>query len=771
MNALIISCGNNQGLRPVTCSENELMIKIMGKPVLGYMIEMLLKGGLNKITVASSFRCEDIEEYLDECNIQSADVNCLENESDKSVEEIVVSFAKKQTDSFILMLSPCVTDIDISKVLLYHKSINAQATVICSTVEDTGRFGIINLNKNGSVDSLFEKPDWSHTSSNLANTEIYVLEPEISEILSSESRMFNKSFASMFLQNKIRFFGYQTEKYWNAICEVGDIRKIVKDLLLHKPEINLPSSKNGIFCLGKMPAGDYTIIPPVYFGNNVKIGFNCTVGPYTVIEDNVKLEDGVRIKKSVVLKNTQICSNCDITGAVIGRNCVLKRNSAYLEGCCIGDGCIIESSSTIHNNVSVWPKKNISYGSVLTSNLKDGRNEYDLICSDSISGNTFSEITPERCCRLASALASSSCGGKVSVGYATSKEAKTLAMSVLSGLISCGSVVYDFGESFESQMHFYVSYSNTDSGIFIDADKNATKIKLFGRYGLPLTCKEEREIENRYKHSDFRRAYGDNLNSIYDMSSVADIYNGYLLTCSGHGVYGMSLSVCNSNCLIEEISQKCFGLLGVKSSKLPEFSIDNSGNAVTAKDEIGRFVAFEKLIIAACVEFFRQGRDVCVPFEAPPDLEKTAAKYNRRVIRTGESSAEYFTEETGILAKQCMWAYDGLSLVFLVIGIMNRNKVSLSELVNNLPECNIYSKIISCSMPHSRIAEILDVRIDRDTQGVRKPVENGYLTILRQGGGRHLRIIAQADTIEAAKEICIDTERKINLDTIDNMSQ
>ena len=771
MNALIVSCGNNQGLRPITCSENELMIKIMGKPILGYMIEMLLKGGINEISVSSSFRCEDIEEYLDACHIQSPDVYCLDNEDDKSVEEIVKSFAEKQTESFVLMLSPCVADIDISKVLLYHKSINSQATVVCSAVEDTCKFGIINLNKNGTVKSIFVKPDWSHTSSALANTEIYVLEPEISTILTSDNKMFNKSFAETFLDKNIRFFGYQTEKYWSEIKEICDIRKAAKDLLLHKAVINLPSSKNGVFYSDKIPSGDYTIIPPVYFGNNVNVGFNCTVGPYTVIEDNVKLEDGVRIKKSVVLKNTQISSNCDITGSVIGRNCVLKRNSAYLEGCCIGDGCVIESSSTIHNNVSVWPKKNVSYRSVLTSDLKDGRNEYDLICSDSISGNTFTEITPERCCKLSSALASSSCGGKVAVGYGTSRESKTLAMAVLSGLISCGSVVYDFGESFESQMHFFVSYSNADSGIFIEADKNDTKIKLFGRYGLPLTCKEEREIENRYKHSDFRRSFGDKLNSIYDMSSVADVYNGHLLSCSGCGINGMSLSVCNTNCIIEEISQKCFGLLGVKNSKLPEFSIDNSGGAVTAKDENGRFVATEKLVMAVCVEYFRQGSDVCVPFEAPPDLEKTAIKYNRKVIRTGESSAEYFSEETGILAKQCIWAYDGLNLMFSVIGIMNRNRISLAELVDNLPECNIYSKIISCSMPHSRIAEILDIRIDRTTQGVRKPVENGFLTILRQGGGRHLRIVAQADTIEAAKEICIDTERKINLDTIDNMSQ
>ncbi len=771
MNALIVSCGNKQGLRPVSCSENELMIKIMGKPVLGYMIDMLLNGGINEITVASSFKCEDIEEYLDDCHIRSADINCLENESDKPIEEIVKFFAEKQTESFVLMLTPCVTDIDISKVLLYHKSIKSNATVICSAVEETGRFDIVNLNKNGTVESIFEKPNWSHTSSSLANTDIYVLEPEITEVLSSENIIFNKSFASIFLHGNIRFFGYQTEKYWRSISEISDIRKSVKDLMMYKAEINLPASKNGVFYSEKIPAGDYTIIPPVYFGNNVKIGFNCTVGPYTVIEDDATLEDGVRIKKSVVYKNTQICNNCNVTGAVIGKNCVLKRNSAYLEGCCIGDGCVIESSSIIHNNVSVWPKKNISYRSVLTSDLKDGRNEFDLICSDSISGNTFAEITPERCCRLASALASSSCGGKVAVGYGTSNESKTLAMSVLSGLISCGSVVFDFGESFESQMHFFVSYCNTDSGIFIEADKNNTKIKLFGSYGLPLTCKEEREIENRYKHSDFRRAHGDNLNSIYDMSSVADIYNGHLLTYSGGVISDMSLSVCNTNSLIEEISHKCFGLLGVKNSKLPEFSIDKSGKTVTAKDENGRFVATEKLIMAVCVEFFKQGRDVCVPFEASPDLEKTAAKYNRHVIRTGESSAEYFSEETGILARQCMWAYDGLSLVFAIIGIISKNKISLSDLVDNLPECNIYSKIISCSMPHSRIAEILDIRIDRDTQGVRKAVGNGFLTILRQGGGRQLRLVAQADTIEAAKEICIDAERKINIDTIDNMSQ
>ncbi len=771
MNALIISCGG-QGLRPLTCSGDELMIKLMGKSVIGYMAENLIKHGFDSIGVLQTMNTDEMQDYIDDCCLQNADIYCVGSIGNGSVFSAFMDFAKKQKEPFVLICSPCIFDIDLSKVVLYHKSIKADVTVVCSTVEEPDKFGIVNLTRSGEVDSLFEKPDWSHTSSNLANTGIYIVEPSVTDIFRNVEHFdFINEFLPAVLKSEKKLYGYQTENYWHHVKDHSDLRKIIRDLMQHRIDVSLPTSKNGIFFSDIIPEGDYNIVPPVYFGRNVKVGRNCTIGPYTILDDNVITGESTRVKRAFVMRNSQIGSNCDVSGAIIGKNCVLKKNSVYLEGACLGDGCVVESASTISNNVYVWPEKKISYRSVLTHNLREGRNEFDLICSDSIEGNTFTEISCERCCRVGEALGSSSCGGKVAVGYDSSKESKALAMALLSGLVSSGSQIFDFGEAFESQMHFFVSFCSLDSGIYISADKNNAKIKFFGRYGLPLSCKEEREIENRYKKSDFRRAHGADIDSVHDMSAVSDIYYGQLLAFSGESLYGMSASVVCNNKMIKNVVDGCFGLLGAKNSGLPEFNIDVSGKYVTAKDENGRFIANEKLIVAACVNSFSKGNNVCVPFDAPANLEKIARGYNCEVVRTGSSSVEYFSEETGILAKRCMWAYDALSLVCRIISIMKTEKTKLSVLIDSLPECNVYSKIISCHLPHSRIAEILDVRIDRNTQGVRKPLENGYITILRQGGGRHLRIVAEGDTMEAAKEICFNTERKINIDTIDNMTQ
>lgn len=769
MNALIISCGSGQGLRPITCSCDELTIKIMGKSVLGYMAENLVKHGFDSVGIFSSVNADEIQDYIDDCCLQSAQMYSITGSSAFSV---VKDFAKKQTEPFAVICAPCVFDVDLSKVILYHKSIKADVTVVCSVVEETDKYNIVNLTRNGEVNSLFERPDWSHTSSNLANTGIYILNPEIIDIFNGAEHFdFLNDFLKYILKSGKKMYGYQTENYWHHLKDHSDLKKIIRDIMQHKVNAELPSSKNGIFYTDIIPEGEYDIIPPVYFGRNVRIGHNCTIGPFTMLDDNVTTGDSSRIKRSYVMRNSLIGSNCDVSGAIIGRNCVLKRNSAYLEGACLGDGCVVESGSTISNNVYVWPEKKISYRSVLTNNLREGRNEFDLISSDCIEGNTFTEISSERCCRVGEALGSSSCGGRVAVGYGSSKESKALAMALFSGLISSGSRIFDFGEAFESQMHFFVSYCSLDSGVFIEADKNNARIKFFGKHGLPLSCKEEREIEIRYKRCDFRRAHGDKLNDIHDMSAVSDIYYGCILSFAGDGLYGLSANVTSNNNLIKYSADRCMELLGVKSAPLPEFNIDSSGKYVTAKDERGRFVAYEQLLIAACINSFRCGNNVCVPFEAPASLEKFAEKYNCTVVRTGSFSSESFSEKTGTLSKQCMWAYDALSLVSGIIGIMKSENSGLSDIVDSLPVCNIYSKVISCNLPHSRIAEILDISIDTNSQGVRKPVENGYITILRQGAGRHLRIVAQGDTMEAAKEICFNAERKINIDTIDNMTQ
>lgn len=772
MKAVVMAGGEGSRLRPLTCTRPKPMIKIMGKPVIGYIIDLLVKNGFDEIAVTSRYRSEDIEEYIADLDIDEAEIYCIEEENVLGTAGCVKNAAENWEEPFLVISGDCMCDIELSKVMLYHKSIMADATIVCSVVDDPGEYGTVNLTRNGEVDSFCEKPDWSHAASNLANTGIYVINPAIlSFIPDNTSYDFANDFFPSLMNEGKRLFGYQTENYW---CDIGDfksLRMCVRDIMAHKVNIELPDGRNGIFAPYGSPKGNFEIVPPVYFGKNVKIGSNSTIGPFSVIEDNAVIGDNTRIKRSVIMDNSNIGGNCDIIGAVIGEKSLLKRNTVCLEGSCIGDGCSIDSGSTVLNHVLVWPEKHIPYRSVLTDNLRDGKSEYDLISSDGISGTTFSEMSPERCCRLGEAVGSSSCGGKVGIGYDGTNASKALAMAVLSGLISSGSKIFDFGECFESQMGFFVSFCSLESGIYISANEQKTDIRLFGEYGLPLSRKHERDIENRYKRSNFRRACGDKCNEINDMSSVSEIYNGQLLAFAGGNISGACATVNSTNPMIKNTADKCFYWLGCHKTDLPEFNIDYTGKKVTAKDENGNLVMHEKLVAICASDALKNGNDICIPFDAPAFIDDIAEKNGKNVYRVGRSPMVSFDDNAGVSARKNMWAYDGLSLVFNIIKLMRNSKITLAELVRELPEFNVATKTVVCNVSPSKLAGILGMSVDNTTQGLRKSLGKGYVTVIGTGGGRHIRIIAEAESMEAAEEICIDTENKIADDTIDNKTQ
>ena len=767
MKAVVMAGGEGTRLRPLTCTSPKPMIKMLDKPVIGYITELLVNNGFDDIAVTVRYKAEEIENCVSRYENDKISVRCVEETTVLGTAGSVKNAAKGWTEPFLVISGDCICDCDLAKVMLYHKSISADVTIVCKGVEDPSEYGTVSLDRSGRVDSFCEKPDWSHASSLLANTGIYVINPSVLDMIPDNVLFdFAAHLFPVMMNSEKRLFGYNTTAYW---CDIGDLksyRMCIRDIMNHKADISLPETRNGVYTAEGLPDGDYEIVPPVYMGRNVRIGRNSIIGPFTVLEDNVRICENSRIKKSVIKSNTSVGSNCDIIGAVIGERCVLKDNNICLEGSCIGDGCFIEGSSTVSNNVLVWPGKHIPYRSVLTDNLRDGMSEYDLIGEDGIEGNTFSEISCEKCCRLGEAVASSSFGKCTGVGYDSSKESKALAMALLSGLISGGSIISDFGECFEGQMKFFVSFCSLDCGIYISADTEKASVRIFGRHGLPLYRKHERELESRYKRSDFRRGTGKK-NGITDMSRVAEIYEGRLLSYAGEGLSGAAFSVRSDNPLIDSLMKKCMRLLGCKSQPLPYFEIDYNGRKVTAKDENGRFVSYDVLLVLAGYDEVNKGNDIAVPFEAPVCLDSFASACNTTVHRIGNSAMNEYGEDVFRCVRKSSWAFDSIALVFRIMRLIAEKDEKLSVLIDELPEFNIVSKTVFSPSALSKLASALNIRAGADTQGLRKNTGDGFVTVTRTGAGRLIRIIAEADTIEAAREICADAEKKINGDTID----
>ncbi len=90
-------------------------------------------------------------------------------------------------ETFMLTYGDGVGDVDINELLNFHKSHDKIATV--TAVQPAGRFGALNIDNNGQVDTFLEKPvgdgGW-------INGGFFVFEPEIFNYIDDDNTILEK---------------------------------------------------------------------------------------------------------------------------------------------------------------------------------------------------------------------------------------------------------------------------------------------------------------------------------------------------------------------------------------------------------------------------------------------------------------------------------------------------------------------------------------------------------------------------------------------------
>lgn len=72
-----------------------------------------------------------------------------------------------------------MTDIDLTAAIRTHTQSGAKATLLLKKVPSPTEYGVVLTDKDGIVTRFIEKPAPSEVFSDLANTGIYIFEPEI----------------------------------------------------------------------------------------------------------------------------------------------------------------------------------------------------------------------------------------------------------------------------------------------------------------------------------------------------------------------------------------------------------------------------------------------------------------------------------------------------------------------------------------------------------------------------------------------------------------
>ena len=114
-----------------------------------------------------------------------------------------------ENETFMCTYGDGVADVDIDELLRFHKAHRRIATL--TTVQPTSRFGVLDIEEDGSIQEFREKP----ISDGWINAGFFVFEPEIFDYLSEDCILEREPLAK--LAEDSQLMAYKHKGFWQPM--------------------------------------------------------------------------------------------------------------------------------------------------------------------------------------------------------------------------------------------------------------------------------------------------------------------------------------------------------------------------------------------------------------------------------------------------------------------------------------------------------------------------------------------------------------------------
>ena len=169
MKAIIPVAGAGTKLRPLTYTQPKPLIPVAGKPIIGYILDQLIAAGIEEYVFILGYLGEKIKEFLEDSYPNIRKQYIIQGERLGLGQAIYMCKDILQNEQEVLIqLGDTILDIDIS--VFQHSSYN---TLAVRKVTDPREFGVVELNEQGLITRLVEKPQIP--VSNLAIVGLYLI--------------------------------------------------------------------------------------------------------------------------------------------------------------------------------------------------------------------------------------------------------------------------------------------------------------------------------------------------------------------------------------------------------------------------------------------------------------------------------------------------------------------------------------------------------------------------------------------------------------------
>jgi mannose-1-phosphate guanylyltransferase/phosphomannomutase len=534
MKAVVMAGGEGSRLRPLTSGIPKPLVPVVGKPVMEHILRLLRKHGITDVVVTLQYLGSAIRDYFGDGSDFGVDITYVVEDSPLGTAGSVKNAQEYLDEPFIVISGDALTDIDLGAVMAYHRDKSAAATIVLTSVSNPLEYGVVITNPDGTINRFLEKPSWGEVFSDQVNTGIYVIQPEVLDLLPPATVVdWSGDVFPKMLSQSIPLFGYLAPGYW---CDIGNIQTYYQanwDALESRVDVEVPGERrDGNVWMGEnveMGLG-VRIVGPAYIGHDCKIkagvfinGPVC-VGNFSVVDENTK------ISNSVIWSYSYVGENSRLRQAIVCRHTTIKNNCLLEEGAVIGDDVVVGEGTTIDAGVKIWPDKEIEPGSTVhESIIWAGHYKRGLFSSYGLVGLINIELTPEYCARLGASFAALfPKGAAIGAARDGQRPSRMIKRAMIAGMMSSGAEIVDLSELPIPVVQYYTREHSLTGSIHVQMsplDSRSADIRMFDSNGVILDKRTERKLENVFFREDIRRVH---FYEMCDISYPVDTIDSYI---------------------------------------------------------------------------------------------------------------------------------------------------------------------------------------------------------------------------------------------------
>jgi glucose-1-phosphate thymidylyltransferase len=355
---LVLAGGAGTRLRPITHTRAKQLVPVANKPILFYGLEALAAASIKEIGIIVGDTADEVRAAVGDGSQFGVDVTYIPQEAPLGLAHcVLIAREFLGDDDFVMYLGDNLLEQDLLAFVDGFLTARAgtasrpSAQILLKQVPDPHRFGIAELDDDGMVVRLVEKP--SEPRSDLALVGVYLFDCAINDAVRAIAP---SARGELEITDAIQWLidhGHQvrTELLSGWWIDTGKLTPLLEAnrLLLEKLAPRVAGRVDGESTLDgrvSVAAGaeiiGSTIRGPVAIGPGARI-VNSFIGPFSAIGAECEVINS-EVEHSVVMERSQIVDIPRLEDSLIGREAVVNRSQQRPRALrlMVGDHCQID---------------------------------------------------------------------------------------------------------------------------------------------------------------------------------------------------------------------------------------------------------------------------------------------------------------------------------------------------------------------------------------------------------------------------------------------